>query len=165
MCSSSALRVGSPVHLSTGSTLPCCPGESQGTFSPNAASGEGLGQVPHLLQWRGKRGGGYLFLTRATTWHTIKPPTSAGSSLLQKCLCPQNILFLSLIPDHTFAYQSSTHLSGAARCQVGPCFLLGAQGRPYQACVWVSLSHSIRHGTGQDHASLSERDHNSAQQH
>lgn len=36
------------------------------------------------------------------------------------------------------------------------CFLLGDWGRSPQppACVWVCLSHSVHHGTGQDHASM-----------
>lgn len=34
----------------------------------SATTGEGLGQVPHLLQV--VKGGGYLSLTHTTTWHT-----------------------------------------------------------------------------------------------
>lgn len=78
---------------------------------------------------------------------------------------------LSLSLPHTtayiyiFAHHSSARLSGATRCQVGLCSLLRTLERLSQtvSCMWVSLSLSVCHGAGQDHASSSQKDHNSAQ--
>lgn len=66
----------------------------------------------------------------------MKPPTSAHCSSLfpvQICLCPQDMnRFVSLLPPisfHTFAHYSSAHMPGAAKYQVGQCFLLRTRDR------------------------------------
>lgn len=56
-------------------------------------------------------------------------------------LCVSVSLF-PLHQTHTFDDHNSTLLAGAARHWAGLCFLFGAQGRPPQACLWVSLPRS-----------------------
>lgn len=69
---------------------------------------------------------------------------------------------LSPIQNHTFAHhKSALWWQMPQRCWVGLGFLF-TLGFP-QACTWVSLSPLVCHGTGQNHASSSQRDHNSDQ--
>lgn len=58
--------------------------------------------------------------------------TDHEPACLSVCLSPSPSL---TTPYHTSAHSYHAHLAGAARCQVGPCFLLGARGRQLQACV------------------------------
>lgn len=83
-------------------------------------------------------------------------------------------------PHYTFVYPNNICLPGPRRHVVALCFRLGAQGESLdlyvvrfvllslswhwmvqggqpQACVWVSLSGSICHGSGQSHAWILEQ--------
>lgn len=65
---------------------------------------------------------------------------------------------LSPTQNQAFAHHKSVGQT-PARCWVGLCFLL-TPGFP-QACTWVPLSHLVCQGTGQNHASSSQRDNSS----
>lgn len=74
------------------------------------------------------------------------------------------ILSLSPKTNYTFAHHGSAHVLGTTKCHVGLCFLLRVLAKLPQACVWVLLLCSVHRGSKQDNASLSQRDHNSANQ-
>lgn len=91
---------------------------------------------------------------------SLTPTCSSSLSPLQICHCPQDMTHSLSHTKPGIAHHKSGCRPDAARCRVGLCFLL-TPGVP-QACTWVPLSHLVCQGTGQNHASSSQRDHNSS---